>query len=112
MTLLNASVLAVGVQVSEGRGGEGRDFVWVGREEMRAVHAMVVSMVSKALPRTLAKVYFLCFRHLHTGFTCVCVSLFVSVCCMSCNEGERQAVSTFPPFTTPECLDPVECQER
>ena len=54
MTLLNASVLAVGVQVSEGRGGEGRggegrDFVWVGRDEMRAVHAMVISMVSEAL---------------------------------------------------------------
>ena len=59
MTLLNASVLAVGVQVSEGRGregrggegrgGEGRDLVWVGRDEMRAVHAMVISMVSEAL---------------------------------------------------------------
>ena len=49
MTLLNASVLSVGVQVSEGRGREGRDLVWVGRDEMRAVHAMVVSMVSEAL---------------------------------------------------------------
>ena len=51
MTLLNASVLAVGVQVSEGRGGEGegRDLVWVGRDKMRAVHAMVISMVSEAL---------------------------------------------------------------